>query len=199
MDPCRGRRPITPDQGQCVDGTKVLPIPWSPFVGTTGRELKGAAGAESPVPAKALAAAERSGELAAPLGEDREQRQGAVKRAVDVGARLTAIGPEKEVVVHGHLGDDAVLEHDREAALRELRECHASLSRREREVMVLVIAGLLNKQVGGELGISEITVKSHRGQVMRKMKADSLADLVSMGAKLQLAPAGRHRRHRAVE
>jgi len=59
MDPCRGRRPITPEQGQCVDGTKVLPIPWSPFVGTTGRELKGAAGAESPVPAKALAAGDR--------------------------------------------------------------------------------------------------------------------------------------------
>jgi len=89
--------------------------------------------------------------------------------------------------------------HDREAAMRELRDCHASLSRREREVMVLVIAGLLNKQVGGELGISEITVKSHRGQVMRKMKADSLADLVSMGAKLQLAPASSHRRHRVVE
>ena len=57
---------------------------------------------------------------------------------------------------------------------------HASLSPRERQVMALVVSGLLNKQVGGELGISEITVKAHRGQVMRKMKADSLPDLVTM-------------------
>jgi FixJ family two-component response regulator len=65
-----------------------------------------------------------------------------------------------------------------------LRGLHASLSRRERQVMALVVFGLLNKQVGGELGISEITVKAHRGQVMRKMKADSLADLVIMAARL---------------
>jgi FixJ family two-component response regulator len=58
------------------------------------------------------------------------------------------------------------------------------LTPREREVMALVVAGLLNKQVGGELGISEITVKAHRGQVMRKMKADSLPDLVTMAARL---------------
>ena len=76
-----------------------------------------------------------------------------------------------------------------EAEIRALRECHASLSRREREVMALVVSGLLNKQVGGELGISEITVKAHRGKVMRKMKADSLADLVNMAARLRLAPA----------
>ena len=55
--------------------------------------------------------------------------------------------------------------------------------------MALVASGLLNKQVGGELGISEITVKAHRGQVMRKMQADSLADLVNMAARLRLAPA----------
>ena len=73
--------------------------------------------------------------------------------------------------------------------IRALRDSYASLSRREREVMALVVAGRLNKQVGGELGISEITVKAHRGQVMRKMKADSLADLVTMAARIRLAPA----------
>jgi len=80
----------------------------------------------------------------------------------------------------------------REAELRGLREAYASLSRREREVMALVVSGRLNKQVGGELGISEITVKAHRGKVMRKMKADSLADLVKMAARLRLAPAPRN-------
>ena len=78
---------------------------------------------------------------------------------------------------------------DKEATLRELRENYASLTPREREVMVLVAAGLLNKQVGGELGISEITVKAHRGKVMRKMKADSLPSLVHMVDRLGLAPA----------
>ena len=71
-----------------------------------------------------------------------------------------------------------------EAEMQVLRDCYASLTRRELEVMVLVAVGLLNKQVGGELGISEITVKAHRGQVMPKMKADSLADLVRMAARL---------------
>jgi FixJ family two-component response regulator len=96
------------------------------------------------------------------------------------------------------VNDDVLLEGIRQAiersraALRErsemqaLRSCYASLTPREREVMALVVAGLLNKQVGGELGISEITVKAHRGQVMRKMKADSLADLVTMAARLGL-------------
>ena len=76
----------------------------------------------------------------------------------------------------------------READLRALRECYASLSPRERQVMGLVVSGLLNKQVGGELGISEITVKAHRGQVMRKMKASSLPELVTMSGRLGLAP-----------
>jgi FixJ family two-component response regulator len=68
--------------------------------------------------------------------------------------------------------------------MRALRRTYASLSGREREVMALVVAGRLNKQVGGELGISEVTVKAHRGQVMRKMKAGSLPDLVCMAARL---------------
>jgi len=76
-----------------------------------------------------------------------------------------------------------------EAEIRALRDCYASLTRREREVMALVVSGRLNKQVGGELGVSEITVKTHRGNVMRKMKADSLADLVNMAARLRPAPA----------
>src|SRR3989441_11383086 len=75
-----------------------------------------------------------------------------------------------------------------EAEMRALRDGYASLSRREREVMALVVSGLLNKQVGWEFGISEITVKAHRGKVMRKMKADSLADLVKMDARLRLPP-----------
>jgi FixJ family two-component response regulator len=71
-----------------------------------------------------------------------------------------------------------------QAQLAALRETYATLSPREREVMALVVTGLLNKQVGGELGISEITVKAHRGSVMRKMQADSLPDLVNMAAQL---------------
>jgi FixJ family two-component response regulator len=96
------------------------------------------------------------------------------------------------------LDDDALLvaiEHalersraarDEEDQMHSLRGRYATLSRREREVMALVVAGLLNKQVGGELGISEITVKAHRGSVMRKMQAGSLPKLVSMAAKLGL-------------
>jgi FixJ family two-component response regulator len=74
----------------------------------------------------------------------------------------------------------------RQAALVALRTRHASLSPREREVMALVISGRLNKQVAGELGISEITVKAHRGRMMRKMRAGSVADLVNMAIRLRL-------------
>jgi FixJ family two-component response regulator len=76
---------------------------------------------------------------------------------------------------------------DHEARLTALRENYRALTPREREVMTLVVSGLLNKQVGGELGISEITVKAHRGQVMRKMKAESLPALVNMVSTLGVA------------
>jgi FixJ family two-component response regulator len=75
-----------------------------------------------------------------------------------------------------------------EAEIKELRDRYASLTPRERQVMALVVSGLLNKQVGGELGISEITVKAHRGQVMQKMKANSVADLVKMAGRLHHNP-----------
>ncbi len=73
--------------------------------------------------------------------------------------------------------------------MRALRDRCASLSRREREVMALVVSGLLNRQVGFQLGISEITMKAHRVKVMQKMEAHSLPDLVTMAAKLRVAPA----------
>ena len=78
-----------------------------------------------------------------------------------------------------------------ENELRALREAYVLLTPREREVMRLVVSGFLNKQVGGELGISEITVKAHRGSLMRKMKADSLPGLVHMAARLGLTSVPR--------
>lgn len=112
----------------------------------------------------------------------RAMKAGAVEflmKPLDPDAVLRAIS-------HALERSEAVLRHARE--LQTIHRCYASLSRREREVMSLVAAGLLNKQVGGELGISEITVKAHRGQVMRKMKADSFAMLVSMALGLGIVP-----------
>ena len=80
-----------------------------------------------------------------------------------------------------------------EAEIQALRDCYASLTLRERQVMALVASGLLNKQVGFRLGISEITVKAHRGRVMEKMKADSLADLVKTAERLRLGPRVIHK------
>ena len=91
-------------------------------------------------------------------------------------------------------GIQVAIERDRiarseEAQLRELRECYASLTSREQQVLELVISGRLNKQAAAELGISEITIKVHRGRVMAKMRATSLPDLVNRAAKLKLRPA----------
>jgi len=79
-----------------------------------------------------------------------------------------------------------------EAEMQELRHRYASLTARERDVVALVVSGLLNKQVAGELGISESTVKAHRGQVMQKMRANSVADLVKMTARLHRSAATNH-------
>jgi FixJ family two-component response regulator len=79
-----------------------------------------------------------------------------------------------------------------EAEVQELRDRYASLTPRERDVMALVVSGLLNKQVAGELGITESTVKAHRGQVMQKMKANSVADLVKTTARLNQTAAPKH-------
>jgi FixJ family two-component response regulator len=78
---------------------------------------------------------------------------------------------------------------DDQAELQTLRDSYESLTRREQEIMRLVVAGMLNKQIGMKLGISEITVKAHRGKAMQKMKAGSLADLVKIAVRLGLAPA----------
>jgi FixJ family two-component response regulator len=110
-------------------------------------------------------------------------------RAMKAGAAEFLTKPFKNDVLLnaiGHAVQQSMAALDQEAELQALRARYAALSGREREVMALVVAGRLNKQVGGELGISEITVKAHRGKMMRKMNARCLPELVNMAAKLGL-------------
>ncbi len=114
-------------------------------------------------------------------------------QAMKAGAVEFLTKPFEDTVLLGAI--EQALERSRvalgqQAEIKELRDRYLSLSPREREVMALVVSGLLNKQVGGELGISEITVKAHRGKVMQKMKADSLPDLVKIAGKLGLTSPG---------
>ena len=108
-------------------------------------------------------------------------------RAMKAGAVEFLTKPFGDDILLAAIG--SALERSRAAvgersALQGLRDRHATLTAREREVMSLVVSGLMNKQVGGELGITEITVKKHRSRVMEKMRARSLADLVTISARL---------------
>jgi FixJ family two-component response regulator len=109
-------------------------------------------------------------------------------RAMKAGAIEFLIKPFVDDIVFEAIQEGinrSVAEYRREAEERTLLDSYAQLSQRERQVMTLIVSGLLNKQVGAELGISEITVKAHRGKVMHKMKAASFAHLVRMAAKLR--------------
>jgi FixJ family two-component response regulator len=108
-------------------------------------------------------------------------------KAMKAGAVEFLTKPFSDEVMRGAIAgavDRSVRAFARETELTAVREAYASLSRREREVMALVVAGHLNKQVAAELGISEITVKAHRGRVMRKMHAGSLPQLVHIAGQL---------------
>lgn len=115
-------------------------------------------------------------------------------RAMKAGAAEFLTKPFEDDVLLRAMGDALERSRDtlaREQTLHVLRDAYESLTPREREVLAMVVVGRLNKQIAADLGISEITVKAHRGKVMRKMKARSLADLVKMAAQLPLAPITR--------